>query len=597
VVTFAGLASIAGPASAATSAQITNGTLQINGDATGEKLALINSAATFALDVGEDGTADFTFDRNTFTAISVTTKGGDDQVDVVNNGGAFDKAITVDGGAGDDTLRGGAGNETFLGGSGNDDVDGNIGADTIDLGSGNDRAQWDPGDGSDSIEGGGGNDALDFNGSNASENIDVTANGGRVRLARNVAAINMDLDGLEQVRVRALGGADNVTVGDLQGTGVKSVSTDLRTIGGEADGSIDHVIAQGTAAADRFSVGGSAGQILVNGPGADVLVTTAEAQDDVDVQTLGDSDTVTSGVTVPGPGSVTIDGGEGADTSIYKGTDGDDEIGLARNAGDTVAAFTTGSAIVNHTAVESLDVRGLDGNDTIAGQNGIGSLTSLTEEGGDGADTLRGGDGADTLLGGAGDDLVDGNIGADTAKLGAGDDHFQWDPGDGSDSVEGQGGADTMDFNGSNAPEQIDVSANAGRVRLFRNVAAITMDFDGIEALAVRALGGVDQITVGDLTGTDLKAASVNLAGFDGLGDATQDTVIVNGRDKADHVHVTRSGDSVVVGGLPATTTISGSELLNDTLRVNTLGGKDDVTVDPDAELLISPVIDLGTGQ
>ena len=72
----------------------------------------------------------------------------------------------------------------------------------------------------------------------------------------------------------------------------------------------------------------------------------------------------------------------------------------------------------------------------------------------------------------------------------------------------------------------------------------------------------------------------------------------MNGRDKAaDHVAVTRDGDQVVVGGFPATTRISGSESLNDTLRINTLGGKDDVTVDPNAELLITPVIDLGAGQ
>jgi hypothetical protein len=394
-----------------------------------------------------------------------------------------------------------------------------------------------------------------------------------------------------------LGGADTVTVGDLEGTGVKTVSGDLRASDGAADGSVDHVITQGTEAADRFTIGSSAGDVLVNGPGTDVKVTAAESQDNVDVQTLGGDDTAISGVGVPGPGQVTVDGGTGADTSIYKGTDGDDTIGIARN-GVAAAVLAPGGGAVNHVAVESLDVRGLAGNDTIAGQNGIASTgTQVTLEGGDGADTLRGTDGADTLLGGTGDDLVDGNIGADTARLGAGDDHFQWDPGDGSDSIEGQTGADTLDFNGSNIGEQIDVSANAGRVRLFRNVAAVTQDFDGIESMALRVLGGSDQVTIGDLSGTDLKAAAVDLAATGGAGDGSQDTVVVNGRNQADHVSVTRSGDQVAVGGFPATTTISGSELLNDTLRVNTLGGNDDVTVDPNAEQLITPVIDLGADQ
>ena len=94
-----------------------------------------------------------------------------------------------------------------------------------------------------------------------------------------------------------------------------------------------------------------------------------------------------------------------------------------------------------------------------------------------------------------------------------------------------------------------------------------------------------------------LKATDVDLGAFDGTGDNAQDTVVANGREKADHVAVTRDGDQVVVGGFPATTRISGSESLNDTLRINTLGGKDDVSVDPNAELVISPVIDLGADQ
>ena len=76
---------------------------------------------------------------------------------------------------------------------------------------------------------------------------------------------------------------------------------------------------------------------------------------------------------------------------------------------------------------------------------------------------------------------MDGNIGADTASLGGGADHFQWDPGDGSDVVDGQGGNDVLAFNGSNIGEHMALSANGSRVRFTRNVAAITMDLDGIE--------------------------------------------------------------------------------------------------------------------
>jgi Ca2+-binding RTX toxin-like protein len=226
-----------------------------------------------------------------------------------------------------------------------------------------------------------------------------------------------------------------------------------------------------------------------------------------------------------------------------------------------------------------------------------GCCPSFVIDGGAGDDTIGGGDGDDTLTGGSGNDLVDGNRGADTALLGAGDDRFQWDPGDGSDTVAGQGAKDVMDFNGSNAPKHIDVTANGSRVRLSRDVAAITMDFAGIESLNVRTLGSADTVTVNDLNGTNLKSANVDLGAFGGGGDGAADTVTVNGTARADRVRVTRSGSQVLTTGLAAQTTIDNSEGVNDTLQINTLDGRDSVTVDPDAELLITPVINLGAGQ
>src|SRR3954452_17387780 len=441
LIAVAAMAVAAAPSSAATGAQLDGDTLQIFGDNGEQTLALVNQPTTFALDIGNDGTADFTFDRSTFSKIEVDAKGGNDRIDLVNGGGAFDKPITVDGGAGNDTLRGAAGAEKLLGGSGDDDIDGNIGADTVDGGSGNDRIEWDPGDGSDTVDGASGTDALDFNGSNIGEQIGVTANGARARLTRNVASIDMDLGSLEQIRVRTLGGSDAVTVGDLRGTGVRTVSSDLRAFDGGADGVADNVIVQGTDAADRFDVGATSdGKVRVDGSGIGVEVTSAETQDNVDVDTLGETDMVVSGVSVPGPGSVTVDGGDGNDTSIYKGTGGDDKIDVARNGTDLVAAFVDGGGIVNHRAVESLEVRGYDGADAITAANGIGTLTALTVDGGADADTLRGGDGDDTVLGGDGDDIVAGGRGADTARLGHGDAPLQWHRGDGRAPVRGESG-------------------------------------------------------------------------------------------------------------------------------------------------------------
>jgi hypothetical protein len=288
-----------------------------------------------------------------------------------------------------------------------------------------------------------------------------------------------------------------------------------------------------------------------------------------------------------------------AGTLQITGDAASDTLTLEPGGPTTLAVSVNGTLAFSFDAstFNGIDVKAGAGDDVVSATNGVSRFGHLTVDGGAGDDTIGGADGADLLLGGSGDDVVDGNIGADTAQLGSGNDHFQWDPGDGSDTVEGQGGKDVMDFNGSNIGENIDVSANGSRVRLTRNVAAITMDFDDIEALNVRAVGGADNVTVNDLTGTALKNANVDLNATGGGGDSAADTVVVNGTNRADKVRVTRSGTQVLTTGLAAQTTIDGSEGVNDTLRINTLDGRDSVTVDPDAELLITPVIDLGPGQ
>ena len=116
-----------------------------------------------------------------------------------------------------------------------------------------------------------------------------------------------------------------------------------------------------------------------------------------------------------------------------------------------------------------------------------------------------------------------------------------------------------------------------------RNIANIVTDLNDVERVALRALGGNDNVTIGDMTGTDLSVADVDLGAFTGDGDAAQDTVIVNGTDRPDNVKVNRSEDQVVTTGLRTQTRIANSESLNDTLRVNTLAGDDRVTVDPNA--------------
>jgi Ca2+-binding RTX toxin-like protein len=597
------------PALAAYTAQVHGATLEINGNGASDKLALRLSPTDpdiLQVDVGENGTADFSFDRSTFTAIDVQAGGGDDEVRVDDGFGSFaDDALTIDGGAGNDTLIGGDGNEVLIGGAGNDTVIGGRGSDTALLGSGADTFTWNPGDGSDTIDGQGGNDTMVFNGSNAPENYDVSATGSHVRLFRDVADITEDMNGIENLALSTLGGSDNVTVHDLTGTDLMHADVNLSASGGGGDGQPDTVTADGTDGPDSMHVSpGPAGGVVVSGAPTQLQISGSEAAtstspgDTIDVNTLDGDDTITDGIGVSGPAGIDIDGGAGSDTVIYSGTPGDDAIGIAPNGtAVSTVALGTATSLQNTVGVENLDVLGRAGNDVITGSNGLAALTNLSIDGGSGDDTIQGGDGNDRLIGGTGDDAIDGGRGDDIALLGSGADSFTWNPGDGSDSVDGQAGDDTMVFNGSNASENITASANGAGVRLFRDVGDVTEDVNGIENLALRTFGGSDVVTVNDLTGTGLTRADIDLAATGGAGDGQPDIVIANGTEGPDRVHVAAVGNAVVVRGLPAQLHITGSEAITDGLQINTLGGIDSVSVASGVNQLINPSVDLGADQ
>ena len=199
----------------------------------------------------------------------------------------------------------------------------------------------------------------------------------------------------------------------------------------------------------------------------------------------------------------------------------------------------------------------------------------LTIDGGAGDDTILGSQGADVLLGGDGDDFIFGDNGDDVAFLGAGDDVFQWNPGDGNDTVEGQDGVDTMLFFGANIAENIDISANGGRVLFFRDIANVTMDLNDVETIDFRALGGVDNIVVGDLSGTDTTRIDLDLRGPNGGGDGAADSITVNGTNGADVIAVTGDAGGVSVFGLQATVNVFFPEVANDRLTINALDGDD----------------------
>jgi hypothetical protein len=280
-------------------AAINHGVLQVRGDREANAVALRLKAGdptTIQVDVGNDGSADYSFARSDVGAIDVKMGDGNDVARIDDSNGSFTDTIptTISGDNGDDTLTGGLGAETFRGGEGDDTVAGGKGADTAYLGGGNDSFRWDPGDGSDVVEGQAGTDAMVFNGAGASETVNISANGHRVTFARQPGNVTMDTNDVEVLDFNALGGQDNVTVGDLSGTDVRRTNVDLAsTLGGTApDGVLDTVTVNGSDRNDHIAVNG-------NGSGADVVshpdtvsVTHADSRDVLSVNTLAGKDHV-----------------------------------------------------------------------------------------------------------------------------------------------------------------------------------------------------------------------------------------------------------------------------------------------------------------
>jgi Ca2+-binding RTX toxin-like protein len=287
-------------------AVVQRGTLQIKGDHRSNVVALrleAGDASVVGVDVGDDGAADFAFERTGLRAIRISTGGRADVVRVDDANGAFTDTIptTISGGTGDDLLEGGqlqlaAENETFRGGDGDDTIDGGKGTDIAHLGSGDDTFRWDNGEGSDVIEGEDGTDTMVFNGNAGGENITLTANAGRLAFFRFQGNVTMDTDGVEIVDEHPLGGADSITVNDLTGTDVTRTTIDLSPIPGSgvADGIIDRVVVNATDGDDDIDIRGTGTGADVTGLATAVSVQHADPADSLFVNTLAGVDRVRS---------------------------------------------------------------------------------------------------------------------------------------------------------------------------------------------------------------------------------------------------------------------------------------------------------------
>lgn len=234
--------------------------------------------------------------------LTVDGRGGDDILSASTDA----VALTLSGGDGTDTVIGGPGDDVLIGGRGFDDVSGGKGNDAAALGADGDRFNWRPGDGSDDVDGGPGLDSLSFFGTNDAEAFGLQPDGHGLRFTRDVDAVGLDLQRLEEVDTLAGAGADTFAIGDLSRTGAAlvdiSVAPGLGVPGG--DGQADRITVEGTDGRDELTLVGKvtvAGTATLTGLPATVNVSHAEgALDTLAIDTRAGEDSVDTSGLAPG---------------------------------------------------------------------------------------------------------------------------------------------------------------------------------------------------------------------------------------------------------------------------------------------------------
>ena len=608
------------------------GQILVNGGAVAVTGGTPTVANTVEIDViGKEGADKITLDESS-GALPAAHLFGDAGNDVITGGSGADQIF---GGADNDTLFGKGGFDLLFGGDGNDILIGGDADDQMFGEGGDDRMIWNPGDDTDLMEGGDGNDTVEVNAGTGDEIFQISANGSRVRFDRlNPAPFTLDIGTTENLVLRANGGDDIITAlnglaplikltidggdgndkitggdgadllfgGNGNDTIVGGRGDDTAFLGagddqfiwnpGDGDDTIegedgtDTLLFNGANIAETFtlSANGARGLLTRN---VGNIVMDFDGIENIDLKANGGSDNIVVknlfGTTIK---QINLDlgvagTGDGAiDSVTVEGTNADDVINvLGAGTAVSVVGLPASVAITNIEANDGLTVKGGDGNDTIVATTlPAGVVGTLTLDGGAGNDTIFGSQGSEIILGGDGDDFVIGGRGDDVAFLGNGDDAFLWNPGDGSDTVEGQAGTDTLQFNGANIVENIEISANGGRARLTRDVAAITMDLNSVEHIAVNALAGSDKIIIGDLSGTGVTLVSID-AGIDndivdGSRLAADTSLFVEGGQGADTLTGGAGNDTVSYAGSAqgvnvnlATNAVSGGDAQGDIIK------------------------------
>jgi Ca2+-binding RTX toxin-like protein len=255
-----------------------NDATEVNGNATlGDTFTIDPNAGRIKF--ARTNLVQFTLDSAT-ERFDVNGLGGSDSLAASNGVGAL-TLLSVDGGAGADTvngsdgadlIRGGEANDVLSGGGGDDRIVGDRGNDTMNGGAGDDTLVWNNGDGTDVANGDEGRDDVEVNGAPAAgDAFTAQPNGGRIKFDRtNLVPFSIDIGSSETSHANGLGGDDTIAVGEV---GSYSVT---------ASGGPGADTLTGGSSSETFS-GGSGNDAITPGGGLDVVFGD-EGDDQVDVR-------------------------------------------------------------------------------------------------------------------------------------------------------------------------------------------------------------------------------------------------------------------------------------------------------------------------
>ncbi len=453
------------PAAAATVATFSplSGVLTVIGDNSDNVIAIGRTAAgAILVNNGAVGVSGGTPTVANTTSISAFGLGGNDSIRIDESQGAMPRALLF-GQSGNDVLTGGSGadqifgeagkdllfgrgnTDALFGGDGDDELQGEDGNDDLRGDAGNDKLVARSEDDSDRMDGGPDVDVVQASGGALGDTITISPSGtaGRVR----VDGSGFDLDAAAET-TQVLGGTGDDRIlgsGGLAGrTRLRLVGgpgTDL-LLGGDSDDELLGLEGNDILLGDRGNdllQGGSDNDTLSGGPGADQVL--GELGDDTLQWNAGDGDD-------------RLDGGPDADlVSVQTGNAPDTVLVTAAPAG-RVSVSSPGVFSLD-TSAETTEVIGGGANDVLGVGVGLGLLTTVRLDGGEGDDRLEGNDGNEHVVGGPGNDLLFGQAGDDTLDGGPGNDQVLGQAGndlalggDGDDVLFGNEGNDNLDGGG-----------------------------------------------------------------------------------------------------------------------------------------------------